>query len=70
MRYYDEPIRAQVASEARPALLHLMANLQPGGCDPTALLEVVDTYLRLNPLDEEVRSDRERLAGEGRTVGA
>ena len=70
MRYYDEPIREQVASEARPALLHLMANHQPGGCDPTALLEVVDTYLRLNPLDEEVRSARERLAGGGGPVGA
>ena len=47
-----------------------MANHQPGGCDPTALLEVVDTYLRLNPLDDEVRAARERLSGGNRPVGA
>jgi hypothetical protein len=65
VRYFDEPIREQVASEARPALLHLMANHQPGGCDPAALLEVVDTYLRLNPLDEEVLEAREELLRRG-----
>jgi hypothetical protein len=70
VRYFDEPIRVQVASETRPALLHLMANHRPDGCDPTALLEVVDAYLRLNPLDEEVMEARERLAGGGRPVGA
>ena len=70
MRYLDEPILEQVASEARPALLHLMANHQPGGCDPAALIEVVDTYLRLNPLDDEVRAARERLVGEDRQLGA
>ncbi len=32
-----------------------MRNHRPGHGDPLALLEVVETYLRLNPRDEEVR---------------
>ena len=70
MRYFDEPVRLEVNTNVRPALLHLMANHDPGRGDPTALLEVVDAYLRLNPLDEEVLEARERLVGEGRPVGA
>ncbi|CAA9381985.1 MAG: hypothetical protein AVDCRST_MAG03-16 [uncultured Rubrobacteraceae bacterium] len=57
-------------TDVRPALLHLMGNHDPGRGDPTALLEVVDAYLRLNPLDEEVLGARERLVGGGRPVGA
>jgi hypothetical protein len=54
----------------RDRLLHLMGNHRPGRDDPTALLEVVDAYLRLNPQDAEVLEARERLVGEGRTFGA
>ena len=70
MRYFDEPTRLDVTTNVRPALLHLMGNHRPGGDDPAALLEVVDAYLRLNPLDAEVLRARERLVGEGRPVGA
>ena len=70
MRYFDEPIRLEVSAHVRPALLHLMGSHRPGGCDPAALLEVVDAYLRLNPLDQEVREARERLAGGGHPAGA
>ena len=67
MRFFDEPIRAQVGSEVRPAILHLMGNHATGRGDPTALLEVVDAYLRLNPRDTEVLEARERLiTSEGR----
>ncbi|MDP9437298.1 MAG: hypothetical protein M3P49_00890 [Actinomycetota bacterium] len=70
MRFFDEPIRAQVGSEVRPAILHLMGNHTTGRGDPAALLEVVDAYLRLNPGDAEVAAARDRLVGEGRPVGA
>ena len=70
MRYFDEPVRLEVNTNVRPALLHLMGNQDPGRGDPTALLEVVDAYLRLNPQDGEVLRARERLVGEGRPVGA
>ncbi len=70
MRYFDEPTRLEVDTNVRPALLHLMGSHDPGRSDPTALLEVTDAYLRLNPLDAEVLRARERLVGEGRPVGA
>jgi hypothetical protein len=70
MRFFDEPIRAQVGSEVRPALLHLMGNHATGRGDPTALLEVVDAYLRLNPRDAEVLEARERLVTSGDGAGA
>ena len=70
MRYFDEPTRLEVNTNVRPALLHLMGNHATGRGDPTALLEVVDAYLRLNPLDEEVLEARQRLVGEDRPVGA
>ena len=70
VRYFDEPTRLEVNTNVRPALLHLMGNHGPGRGDPTALLEVVDAYLRLNPQDAAVLEARERLEGEGRPVGA
>ncbi len=70
VRYLDEPTRLEVNTNVRPALLHLMGNHATGSGDPTALLEVVDAYLRLNPQDAEVLRARERLVGEGRPVGA
>ena len=69
MRYFDEPVRLEVNTNVRPALLHLMGNHDPGRGDPVALLEGVDSYLRLNPLDEEVLEARERLVGGGRPPG-
>ena len=68
MRFFDEPIRAQVGSEVRPAILHLMGNHTTGRGDPVALLEVVDAYLRLNPGDAEVLEARERLVASGAGV--
>ena len=68
MRYFDEPTRLEVNTNVRPALLHLMGNHVTGRGDPTTLLEVVDAYLRLNPLDEEVLEAREQLVGEDRPV--
>ncbi len=68
MRFFDEPIRAQVGSEVRPAILHLMGNHTTGRGDPVALLEVVDAYLRLNPGDAEVLETRERLVASGAGV--
>ena len=70
MRFFDEPIRAQVGSEVRPAILHLMGNQATGHGDPTALLEVVDAYLRLNPGDTEVLEARERLVASEDGAGA
>ena len=61
MRYFDEPVRLEVNTNVRPALLHLKGNHATGRGDPTALLEVVDAYLRLNPLDDEVLEAREEL---------
>ena len=70
MRYFGETARLEVDENVRPALLHLLTSHGPGRGDPTALLEVVDAYLRLNPQDGEVLEARERLVGEGRPVGA
>ncbi len=70
MRYFDEPTRLEVDTNVRPALLHLMGSHDPDRSDLTALLEVTDAYLRLNPQDAEVLRARERLVGEGRPVGA
>ncbi len=70
MRYFDEPTRLEVDTNVRPALLHLMGNHGPGRGDPTALLEVAEAYLRLNPRDDEVAAARERQVGESRQVGA
>ncbi len=69
MRFFDEPVRAQVGSKVRPAILHLMGNHSTGRGDPVALLEVVDAYLRLNPQDAEVSEARERLVVSGNGDG-
>lgn len=68
MGFFNEPVRTELAANARPALLHLMRNHRRGHGDPLALVEVVDAYLRLNPRDEEVREACKRLGGAGESV--
>ena len=71
MVFFDnEPARDEVTKTARTGLLQLMRNHSPGHEESAALLEVVDTYLRLNPHDEEVGASRERLVGTDEGVGA
>jgi hypothetical protein len=70
MVFLDGSTRDDVTKTARPGLLHLMRNHSPGHGQTTALLEVVEAYLRLNPHDEEVRGGRERLVGTHERVGA
>jgi hypothetical protein len=70
MVFLDGSTRDDVTKTARSGLLHLMHNHSPGHGETTALLEVVDAYLRLNPHDEEVRGGRERLVGTLERVGA
>jgi hypothetical protein len=70
MVFFNEPVRDEVATTTRPGLLQLMRNHSPGHGETAALLEVVDTYLRLNPHDEEVREGREQLVGTVEKVGA
>ncbi len=69
MGIYDGLLRGDLAS-VRPAVLHLLRNHHPGGGSPTALLDVVDDYLRLDPDDAEVREARDSLrrhhSGDGR----
>jgi len=59
MSIYDGLLRGELA-DVRPAVLHLLRN-HPGGGSPTALLDVVDDYLRLDPDDAEVREARDGL---------
>jgi hypothetical protein len=61
MGFFDEPIRAEVAGTRR-RVLHLLRNHHPSRGTPADLVELADTYLRLNPDDTEVRAIRDRLA--------
>jgi len=70
MGFFHEPVRDLVTKTARPGLLQLISNHSPGHGGTAALLEVVDTYLRLNPEDAEVREGRERLVGADEMIGA
>ena len=70
MFFSNGPVRDEATKMAQPGLLELMGDHGPGRGGPEALLEVVDAYLRLNPLDDEIREGRERLMGAGEMVGA
>lgn len=65
MGFYDGPGRGELEN-VRPGVLHLLRNHATGVGMPTALLEVADAYLRMNPDDAEVRAARDRLEGPGR----
>jgi hypothetical protein len=58
--FLDNPVRIEL-DRARPGLLHLLRNGRRG-VRPTALVQVVNSYLRLKPNDTEVREARDRLS--------
>jgi len=62
MGIYDGLARGDLAN-VRPAVLRLLRNHSPNQGSPTALLDVVDAYLRLDPDDTEVREARDGVRG-------
>ena len=68
MDLIDQPLRAELAANARPWILGQVHAHCRGGdsIGRAALLGMVDAYLRANPQDAEVRRAREGMVQEGK----
>ena len=68
MDFIDQPLRAELAANARPWILGQVHAHCRGGDrgGRAALLEMVDAYLRVNPRDAGLRRARELMVEEGK----